>query len=663
MGFLSPWFWLGAVAIGLPLWLHLLRQHRRTPKSFSSLMFFERRVQSSIQHRRLRYLLLLALRIALLLLVVLAFASPFVNRKSATTTGKTLTVIAVDRSFSMRYGDRMEQAKRRAQEELHGLRGRGLAEVLAIDSRVEALTPPTLDRRQLGAAIDSIQPNDLASSFGQFVRALRVREQTTGMWLDVRFVSDMQQTGMPHAFQDLQVGPHTALHLLSVAQAQEPNWAVESVNASLHIHDARSTRVTATVAGWQTAASSKSVSLLLDGKQIASKEVTVPANGRAQVEFLGFDVPYGNHRAEIRINQHDSLSDDDVFPFPLERSDPRKILFLSGNGRVRDALYYRAAMESAPDTGLMVQAASLGQISHADLARCAFVVLSDIGTLSAADDQRFLNYVRNGGSLFIAIGVRSADAERVPVTGDRFSMERQTQGVTFVDGQAAPLRGINQLPNVQFFETARLEPQPGARVLMKLADGSPLLVEERIGDGRVLTFASGLGNVTNDFPLHTLFLPFVAETARYLAGSGEGAAMLVAGSQIELRSANDRGGAAVNVTGPDGRNELPLSEAAKAVSFEVDRDGFYEVQRAHGPRTLVAVHTDRRESDLTPIPEQTLVLWRNMGRQTSTPRSGTVEQTVQPWSLWRYALILAFAAALAESILANRYLRKGKQAV
>ena len=62
MGFLSPWFLAGAAAVGLPVWLHLLRKHKTTPLPFSSLMFFERRIQSSIKHRRLRYLLLFALR-------------------------------------------------------------------------------------------------------------------------------------------------------------------------------------------------------------------------------------------------------------------------------------------------------------------------------------------------------------------------------------------------------------------------------------------------------------------------------------------------------------------------------------------------------------------------------------------------------------------------
>ena len=62
MGFLTPWFLAGVAAVGLPIYVHLLRQYRQKPVPFSSLMFFERRTQSSIKHRRLKYLLLFALR-------------------------------------------------------------------------------------------------------------------------------------------------------------------------------------------------------------------------------------------------------------------------------------------------------------------------------------------------------------------------------------------------------------------------------------------------------------------------------------------------------------------------------------------------------------------------------------------------------------------------
>src|SRR5574340_664662 len=106
MGFFSLWFLAGIAAVGVPLYLHLLRRHTTNPQPFSSLMFFEQRTQSSIRHRRLRYLLLLALRLALLALLVLAFANPFINRPAAGVAANKLLALVIDNSFSMRAGAR-----------------------------------------------------------------------------------------------------------------------------------------------------------------------------------------------------------------------------------------------------------------------------------------------------------------------------------------------------------------------------------------------------------------------------------------------------------------------------------------------------------------------------------------------------------------------------
>src|SRR5581483_9239483 len=127
-------------------------------------MFFERRVQSSVKHRRLRYLALLALRVALVILLALAFANPFVNRTAAQASRRRLAVIAIDRSFSMRYQNRLEEAKREAQRLISTLPGRQMAQVIAFDAHVENLTPPELDRNVLHAAVNSIQAGDGASS-------------------------------------------------------------------------------------------------------------------------------------------------------------------------------------------------------------------------------------------------------------------------------------------------------------------------------------------------------------------------------------------------------------------------------------------------------------------------------------------------------------------
>ena len=113
MGLLAPWFLAGTVLAGLPIYIHLLRKHSTTPQPFSSLMFFERRTQSSIKHRRLRYLLLLSLRLAVLLFLILAFANPFINRSAASMSSDKLLLVVIDNSFSMRAGSRLADARAR----------------------------------------------------------------------------------------------------------------------------------------------------------------------------------------------------------------------------------------------------------------------------------------------------------------------------------------------------------------------------------------------------------------------------------------------------------------------------------------------------------------------------------------------------------------------
>jgi hypothetical protein len=661
MGFLSPWFLAGLAAIGLPLWLHLLRQFKRTPQPFSSLMFFERRVQSSVRHRRLRYLMLLALRLALLILLALAFANPFIMRSRASQTRRKLTLIVVDRSFSMRAVNHMERAKEEAHRLVSNLSGGFLAQVAALDSHLETLTAFETERTGLNAAIDSLTVGDETSSYGELARALRLLDKTANMQIDAHFISDMQQSSLPSkGFVDLQLQPGTTLALHSVAQPKKENWAVENVIVAPQIFDPKLSRLTATVAGWQTPAAPRQVSLILNNKVLASKTVAVPPNGRAQVEFLGFDVPYGANRGEIRLEPHDELSQDDVYPFAVERSDPRRILFLYAGGRSHESFYYKAAMESSASAGLLVDQAPFEQGSNLDLSKFVFVVLSDPGELDKDVAARIRSYVEKGGGLLIAAGIDTARSGAVAITAAKIGGGNAAQAVGEVDNQNPALSEVGRFENVQFLRSVSVLPNRGAKVLAKFADGSPLLLEERIGEGRVLTFAGMLDSSNSDFPLHASYLPFVVQTGLYLSGADDNPSSVVVGSPATLRHSKAETTAA-DVVGPDGKHELSLSDATKAMTFNLSEAGFFEVQSANGRRALMAVHPDRRESDLTVIPDETLDLWRNTGGMTQVDQTASTQSLTAPWSLWRYVLLLVLAAACVESVFAARYLKQERE--
>src|SRR5258707_4994020 len=176
MGFLAPWFLGGLAALGVPVFVHLLRKHVTIPRPVSSLMFFERGTQSSTRHRKLKYLFLFALRFALVLLVVLAFSNPYVRRASADANSRLLLIV-LDHSLSMRAGTRFAVAKQQALATLAARPHGEKAQIVALGGEVELLTQPITDDAQLRAALESIQPGDGHTNFGELVRAIRALAQ------------------------------------------------------------------------------------------------------------------------------------------------------------------------------------------------------------------------------------------------------------------------------------------------------------------------------------------------------------------------------------------------------------------------------------------------------------------------------------------------------
>jgi hypothetical protein len=167
--------------------------------------------------------------------------------------------------------------------------------------------------------------------------------------------------------------------------------------------------------------------------------------------------------------------------------------------------------------------------------------------------------------------------------------------------------------------------------------------------------AATLDATTTNLPLQAAFVPFVQESALYLAGEEAAQSSLAVGSVIELRRSPQQTGS-VSVTGPGGEADIPLDEAASAQNFRLDREGFYDVRRADGRRRLVAANADRRESDLAPMPPDVITLWQKSGNATNAPVQTTGATTERPYSLWRYVLLFALLAAIIESVVASRYL-------
>ena len=181
-----------------------------------------------------------------------------------------------------------------------------------------------------------------------------------------------------------------------------------------------------------------------------------------------------------------------------------------------------------------------------------------------------------------------------------------------------------------------------------------------IGEGHVLVFTTGFDNLTNDLPLHPVFVAFIDRTARYLSGTERLSGSRRVDSFVQLRSGGATTGAnaSAEVVDPDGKRPLSLAEARTAQAFRLDRAGFYQVRFANGKDALIGVNPDRLESDLQPMPADVQALWSgsNDTPTAATSNAVTHEMPYQPVSLWWYVMLLALLVALAETALASGYM-------
>lgn len=669
MGLLAPWFLAGLAGVALPLYLHLLKKLKTTPKPVPSLMFFESRTQSSTRHRRLRYFLLLSLRLLFVVFLILAFANPFINRDAAALSSNRLVLLVIDNSFSMRAGSRLAGAKAAAIRVLSA-KGTARAQVAAFGSQLRLMTQAIDDQAALRAAVQAIQPGDGHGNFGELARAIGGIAESAHTPVELHLFSDMQRGELAANFSEMALPSNVQLVPHAVVTKVEPNWTVESVDAPGQIwgKEERPVHVQAVIAGYATPPAQRTVSLVVNGKTTATKSVAVPANGRATVDFPALDVPYGVSRCEIRIDSGDALPADDLRRFAVERSDPQKALLVHNYGDNRSPFYIRAALTSTARAAFVLESINVNEAGDRQLSNYAFVILSDLSTLPSILENSLLQYVRSGGSLLIAAGTSAGGRSQMPIFGVHIIEARDYSRIPdrymtlgYSDSSYPAVAKASGWPGVKFFYALNVDPGD-ARVIARLGDQTPLLLEKRIAEGRVLLFTSGLDNLTNNFPLEPAFVPFIEQTARYLAGSDRKGGARPVDAYFELRNAKDQA-QPVEVTDPEGKHPLSLAQAKSAQIVQLAEAGYYQFRLANGRADEVGVNPDPKESNLDVIPDDVLALWQGKRAESSQEASAgrAIAHRKTPENLWWYVMLLVLISALAESALASRYLGTARE--
>lgn len=656
MSWIAPWFLLGAAAIALPWWLHRLQARPLERVPFSSVMLLEA-AQQRLQHRReLRYRALLALRIALLGVLALAFAQPVWRRPAAASVGVPLQLIVLDTSLSMNASGRFEHARALASKLIDDLPAGGRALLISAADGVSVVPAggtlvPTTDRAALHAALSALGPGNMRLDYGAAMAGLDALLGNERGTVLAHLISDFQDSGMPARFNDLlpRSAPlrHITLQLHPLDQDTTPNWAVMGIERQGDGVDVR-------LRGFNTPAARRTVTLEVGGKsQQASADVAAGAQ-----TVLHFPVQWasGDNRVVARLTDADSLAADNTYYAVVRNTPTLPVAILTAEP---DAVAVKYLVTALANTGAQVQGdvQTLSQFDSRRLERYRWVIVPDLGAVDPTLAASLRQYVDDGGAVLAALGTRSVNVKQLPLMGDspRSTPESADDlAVSQVNTGHPLLNDLSGWDDIHIAHMASIAPARGDQVLMTASNDEPLLLERPMGRGRVLLFTSSLDNDWNDLPVQPLFVGLLAQSARYLGGGEGPTPQRLTGERLTL-ARNEAG--AGQVVDPAGGTALSLSDTRLAPTVKLDQVGFYQVY-TRDQEAAVAVNPDLRESDLTPMTAGALSRWQRAAAAATNTASvpGTVQNPAGV-SLARLLLAALAVLALAESLLGNAQLK------
>jgi aerotolerance regulator-like protein/VWA domain-containing protein len=607
MSFLFPAFLVGAALIALPIVLHLMRHDVAPEVPFPAVRLLRRGPIERSRRRRLRDLLLLAARVSALLLLAGAFARPYVM---GATGSPPITVVAVDRSFSMSAPGTFDRALTLARQAIDDAGSR--VAVVAFDQRADVVSPPGT-RGEARAALASLRPGFGATRYAAaFDKAIELAESGPARLV---IVSDLQRHGFDAGVPGLPSNVELAVRDAGTAQT---NAAV----TDLHVEGRR---VVATIRNTGMTPCSGSARLAIDGRAIKATPFSLAPGAMADVPF---ELPAAaGGSLSVAIDDPGGYAADDVRYAVVESRAAAGVLVVGGAPGSPAGFYLTRALQASGEDAPGFAAHTMLPTAFARAAAGDITRYSTIGLLSthgldrrAGDTLR--GFVNAGGGILIA----AAPDVDVTVLSMLFDWRPE---LTAADRAGAavfaatdprhpifqPFGGLSaNLGQVSFTRTWDVRPATGWRVLARYTDGAPALLE-RPGRGRVLFFTSDLDRRWNDFPLHPSFVPFVQEAMKYLGGK-------TASPSTYLVS------------------DVPAGVAPRPGIITLD------------DKRVVAVNVDSHESTIDRVdPAEFGRLVARTGADTGRHVERLATQVEAHQNYWRYGLMLMLVALAFESVI------------
>ena len=571
MAFLNPLFLFGLLAAGIPLIIHLWNRRRVVTIDFSSLMFLMAAHRENARRFQLRQLLILLLRIAIVALIALALARPFLTLglPVASVRAKTDIVIVLDNSYSMAYQDvdgiRFEKAKVLAIDILDTLRhGDSAALILMSDIPNPIFRQLTPDLGSVTAAINAVPVSYRATNVQPSLElAHEILAESEQLNKELYLISDFTRNGWEN-WDRLLNRSGARVSLIPVAEGEAHNTNIEEVrplnqligvNLPLQLNVMTANHSVAPLAR-------NMLTLFIGGEKQKTVSFSAAANESLNTTLTyNFSTP-GTHIGYFTLTA-DRLNVDNQRYFALDVIGEVRVLCVGEeteyltlalnphkNSRQPSAVsrQQRDFLNAPPmsDTMILPTQCTPTAFESFPLEDYDVIILADVPKITQQIGAQLQEFIRHGKSI-IAFVSRHSNADSYNALSDAWLPAQLGSTLTWIPPQQVraypaehpifdvfPNEGFSAQYAPQFHSGVVLRPTPESEVIARFDDDTPFLVERNQGTSTVLLYNCGLFRqhrntpradagpsratvAANDLLVNPYFLPMLQQSVLYTA--------------------------------------------------------------------------------------------------------------------------------------------------
>jgi hypothetical protein len=681
MTFLSPALFAVLIPLaGLPLLLHLLNKGFPRRFQFPSIELIRATMARRSKLHRWRHWILLLLRTVFLLLLLLAFLQPVLNRfgsNPAVQTGRQVLIV-LDHSVSMEHkGDgpaSRERAVHEAGKLMDSLAARDTVNILLMEPELTSCFM-SFSKDIAGAKrfLDLLKPGLGRADVNLANTAAARFFSQAGARPEIYYISDFERKKWANANFTM-LPPAVKLFFVDVGPTHRDNRAILDARPSQSEMLAGDTvPLEVTVGNFSHEPFNDRVTVMLDKKFSFDQEVSIAPWSEEKVTVPVSVGRPGVHLCEVRLPP-DALEYDNHFFLTLAVQEKEEVLIVTdgADDRRSGAFYLKTALNPFENEAgsLLPRIISSSELSSSRLAGVQKVFFTQVNRLSPQACDAVSKFLFLGGGLVYFLD-GPADTENLTSLERVFGpntmpmrLSRRIVATNVTAGAQQIVRGDFQSPYLKLFQgdarqdLALLEfydyYQAGATgaggVLLEYGDQSPAMASLHYGLGTMLLLNFSAGEFSSNLARQRIFPAWVQNLVKAMSTHEPPPSSYTVGETLHTEIwRGEMHNEVVSPAGTPVTTQRELTGERCSVAFAPNQLGFYTLG---SPRPLYAfgINPAADESDLRPIDKSLLPTEFSDDHEAHfVAGSGDYDELAKGRPIFHWFVLGALALVLLES--------------